>query len=155
MTETDQVLLKKFQKLMRIANRISQAHAAEMLEITESALRAFLFRWGDSLSFKLDGIDIVIEDLSQFQSDLDGLFDNWEDNERKSIGKVETPELIPNHFSEEKSIEEVPRDFTTAPHISRGKGISPRRSKVIRFCCALFLMIPIGTFLLMILLFNT
>ena len=119
---------------MRMATRISQSHAAEMMEIEESTLRSFLFQWSDELSFKIDGNDIVIENTSQFQQDLDNIFNNWDQNIDLRTGKLDSPRFLP--MEEDSSETEI--DFSKNPNpITRRENPVNKPSPELQICMCL------------------
>jgi ribosomal protein L37E len=91
---SEQELLEKFKKVMRMSNRVKQDHVAKMMDITHDTLLKLLFKWGDDLDFKIEEDLIVVEDLSQFVSGIDALFFDWERKEALHIGKIEDTSLF-------------------------------------------------------------
>jgi hypothetical protein len=75
-------LIEKFQKIMRISNRIKQSQVAEMMGIDQSTLTQKLFEWGDILPFKIESDEIVIQDMNHFITQMDNLFEEWNLNEK-------------------------------------------------------------------------
>jgi hypothetical protein len=87
--QSNKEMLGKFKRVMSITNRIDQQDCAKMMKITRDLLLEKLFDWGPDLPFKIEGNDIVVNDVKKFQDGIDNLFSDCEDNEKFNLGKVE------------------------------------------------------------------
>jgi Leucine Rich repeats (2 copies)/Leucine Rich Repeat len=100
MNQSDTQLLKKFQEILEMSQKVKKAEVAEYLEITEKELFKKLVSWRH-LGFKLNEEYIVVENLTEFTTALDHQFEDWVQKEHEGIGKIEnsSPKFSPtgNH----------------------------------------------------------
>src|SRR5271157_1406330 len=89
MTPSDDELLAKFQKLMKIASRVKKSDVASALGISEDDLLLKLMDWGDTIPFKINGDKIVVDSVTEFTG-LDQQFDTWSKVEEVKDGKLES-----------------------------------------------------------------
>jgi Leucine-rich repeat (LRR) protein len=119
-----QELLHKFEKVLQISNRIKQTQAAKMLKLTEDELTMQLFEWSGKFPFKIEGDEIVVDDISLISKALDLQFEEWSEKEAAGIGKIEykidavEEELVDYHgFSIIRSEYEFLRDLSKNENI--------------------------------------
>ncbi|MHA1369531.1 MAG: leucine-rich repeat domain-containing protein, partial [Promethearchaeota archaeon] len=85
----DFYLLDEMKKLIRISQRIKLKQAAEVLGLMEIQLIKKLMVWGEKLSIKLDGDMIIVDNWTDFSTEIDNMFAGWKENEEGKIGKLE------------------------------------------------------------------
>jgi hypothetical protein len=85
----DKELLEKFQKLMKISQKVSQRQVASYLGISEENLFPKLVDWGSQLPIKVDGEWISIDNVQSFMDTLDTQFMEWDEKETTKVGKIE------------------------------------------------------------------
>jgi hypothetical protein len=88
MSKSDSELLKKFQKILVISQKVKKSEVAKYLQLTEEELFVKLVEWGN-LGFKLNEDYIVVENIESFSTALDQQFANWAENESSKDGKLE------------------------------------------------------------------
>jgi 3-keto-disaccharide hydrolase len=88
-TIKEKILLEKFQKIINVSNRVKQAQIASNLGITQQELFNKVVAWGDTLPIKIEGDEIVVNDVSKFSGMLDKQFMEWEKLEAQKKGKIE------------------------------------------------------------------
>lgn len=79
----DQIhLLEKFEKIIKITSRISLKQVASLLKISLNDFLYLLMEWGESLPFKIEGEDLIIDNKHINLKEIDELYDQWTDNEK-------------------------------------------------------------------------
>jgi hypothetical protein len=85
----EEQLLKKFQDILKISNRVKKAEVSQYLDIPEKDLFSHLVTWGKSIPFKIEGDEILVADIQAFTAALDHQFAEWEQKEHSKEGKRE------------------------------------------------------------------
>jgi hypothetical protein len=88
MSQSDAELLKKFQRILIIAQEVKKSDVAKSLGISEEYLFEKLVEWSH-LGFKLNKEYIVVENIAEFSAALDQQFIEWNTKEHSGFGKVE------------------------------------------------------------------
>jgi hypothetical protein len=65
--QEDSQLLHKFKKILKMSHRIEISRIAQSLEIEEQILFEKLITWNESIPFKIDGSQLIVEDISAFK----------------------------------------------------------------------------------------
>jgi WD40 repeat protein len=82
----DKILLERFKQILYMSNRIDIAMVAKMMEIDIDTLTLKLLRWGQELPIKIEGKEIVVNNIEDFLQSLDEQFSTWvEDEQRKKV----------------------------------------------------------------------
>nr|MDO8115093.1 hypothetical protein [Candidatus Sigynarchaeota archaeon] len=74
MSSNDMDLLRKFQKIIKMASRVKKNDVAEALGLPDEELFVKLMDWSDQFPFKIDGDMIVVDDSAGFVNALDRQF---------------------------------------------------------------------------------
>ena len=73
-------------------NKSADNHLKRTLQagrgINQKELVKFLFKWADHIAFKIEGQEIVVNDLNEFTSSLDAQFADWDEKELSKDGKI-------------------------------------------------------------------
>ncbi len=96
MAENEAYILRKFQNILKMSQRVKIEWVAKSLGLTHEALFEKLIEWGQLYPFKVDNDMIVVEDLKQFIDALDLQFKRWETGETSKTKKVDVaPKIVP------------------------------------------------------------
>ena len=75
-------LLKKFESIMLITNRVKKEEVAKSLGLSLKQFFEYLVKWSEKISFKIEGDEIVVNNTADFVNQLDYQFRMWENNEK-------------------------------------------------------------------------
>jgi Galactose oxidase, central domain len=87
--ELEKQLLGKFKSILNMSQKVPVSSVADNLEVSEKVLFAQLIKWNKTIPFKIDGDMIVVDNLSDFVTALDGQFDEWQERDITKEGKIE------------------------------------------------------------------
>ncbi len=88
MEQTDDELLQKFQKIIKITSRIKKSELADALDLSDKDLILKLGEWGEKFSIKINDDTIIVDDIEKFTAALDQQFAAWGDMEKNKDGKL-------------------------------------------------------------------
>ncbi|MHA1518794.1 MAG: leucine-rich repeat domain-containing protein [Promethearchaeota archaeon] len=74
-TEND--LLEKFKRIIKMSQEVSQDVVAKFLRLTPDELFGYLVDWVEIIPFKIKGNLIVVEDINDFMKALDLKYNKW------------------------------------------------------------------------------
>ncbi len=87
-TDLNQVdLLEKFEKIIKMSQKVKISTVAKSLNITDDELFENLLKWNEKLPFKIFEDFIIVENLNLFIQSLDGQFADWEQEEQDKLEK--------------------------------------------------------------------
>jgi len=83
----DHLLLKKFRSILEITHRVSTSDIATSLGLSKEDLFEYLLLWKKTIPFKIDGDDILVENVQEFMGALDQEFSAWDEKVENKQGK--------------------------------------------------------------------
>jgi len=88
---SDHDLLERMKSLIAVTRRVHVKDAAAMLDLDHVTFLKKVMEWGKTIPFKIDGDDIVVDDIESTISSIDKQFARWESGNRTENAKIEAP----------------------------------------------------------------
>ncbi len=104
--ESDRDLLERMKSLIHVTKRVHVKDAAAMLDLDPVTFLKKVMEWGKTIPFKIDGDDIVVEDITAVIDSIDQQFTRWESGTSQATAKINHSPQISSANKDEATTKE-------------------------------------------------
>ncbi len=88
--ESDRDLLERMKSLIHVTKRVHVKDAAAMLDLDHVTFLKKVMAWGKTIPFKIDGDDIIVEDVAAVIESIDHQFSQWDSTNVSKSEKLDS-----------------------------------------------------------------